>query len=118
MLRVLETHNSCQLFNSFLIHNLVLLVLFTLIKFHFIDPKNTYKNTGAFIEEIIFILLFSSGVILILILIRYTCSHNRRQQFISIINCLAEEEEEEVKNREINRNNLNNYCYNCGEKFV
>jgi hypothetical protein len=96
--------------------NLVLLVLFTLIKFHLIDPKNTSKNTGALIEEIIFILLFTAVVILILILIRYTCSHNRRQQFLSVINCRAEEEE--VENRETNRNNLNNYSYNCSEEFV
>jgi hypothetical protein len=95
--------------------NLVLIVLFTLIKFNFIDSKNTPKNTGALIEEIIFILLFSAVVLLILILIRYTCTQNRRQQFLSIINCRASEEEE---NRGINRNNLNNYSYNCSEEFV
>jgi hypothetical protein len=91
--------------------NLVLIVFFTLIKFYFIDRKNTSKNTGAFIDEIIFVLLFSAVVILILILIRYTCSHNRRQQFISTIKCRASEEEE---NPPINRNNLNN----CSEEFV
>jgi len=97
--------------------NLILIAVFTIIKFSYIDPKTTSENTSALIEEIILILLFSAVFILVAIFLRYLCDESRRQPFISLFNCCISEEEEE--NRRMHSNNFNNYySRDCNEQFV
>ena len=95
-----------------LITNLILIVLFVAIKFRFVDPTVSSKNTSALIEEIIFILLFSAICILIAILIRYFCDESHRKVFLSLIKCQCNDTQSD-ENMTIRTNNYiqnHNYC--------
>ncbi|CAG2117370.1 unnamed protein product, partial [Medioppia subpectinata] len=91
-----------------LITNIVLIVLFTIIKYYFIDPKATSKNTSALIEEIILILLFSGVVILIAIFIRYRAKNECNEHRISDRSC------DESKGLDVR----SQWFVNCNDKDV
>lgn len=78
-----------------LMTNLILIGLFSVIKYRFIDPKvrSTPANisTSDVIEEIIFILLFCAIILLIAIFIRYSCNKKHRRVFRLFLQCRCSE---------------------------
>lgn len=105
-----------------LIIDLVLIVLFVIIKYRFIDPKNSSKTTSVLIEEIVFILLFCAIFILIAIFIKYSLDPNNRKLFLSLIQCQTCNDTHIEDNMTIPTNNYinhqNYYTNNRNEQFV